>query len=89
MNEIASVIPAKWRDVGIQLGVSPGTLDGIQSQNAGKPPISALQHSFERVFVEWKQLAQCPYTWKTIIDVLTTPAVAENELAIILAAKYL
>ena len=88
MNEIASVIPAKWRDVGIQLGVSSGTLDDIQSQNAGKPPPMSAFHSFERVFLEWKQLAQSSYMWKTIITALRTPAVGEVQLANTLAMKH-
>ena len=37
MNDIASKIPAKWRSVGIQLGLPSTTLDSIQQENAGKP----------------------------------------------------
>ena len=86
MNKIAVVIPAKWRPVGIQLGLSPGNLDNIQSQNAGKPD-SNLE-SFEKMFTQWKLLIPSPYTWSTIIDVLQTPAVGEVQLANTLAMKH-
>ena len=86
MNEIASVIPAKWRVVGIQLGLSAGTLDGIQSEN-GSMPNSCLM-SFEKVFTEWKQQHPKPYTWDTIIGVLRTPSVGEIALAEALCTKH-
>ena len=86
MNEIASVIPAKWRHVGIQLGLSPGNLDNIQGQNAGKPDPNL--ESFEKVFTQWKLLIPSPYTWSTIISVLQTPAVGEARLADSLAMKH-
>ena len=86
MNEIASVIPAKWRDVGIQLGLSTGTLDGIERENGSKPN-SCLQ-SFEKVFTRWEQHHSKPYTWDTIIGALRAPAVCENALAEALSAKH-
>ena len=86
MNEIGSQIPAKWRNVGIQLGLSPSTLDDIQSENAGKPGCNKL--SFEKVFTEWKRLASKSYTWKTIIEVLRTAAVGEVTLADTLSKKH-
>ena len=86
MNEIESVIPAKWRDVGIQLGLSPSTLDNIQSENAGKPGCN--KQSFEKVFTEWKRLASKSYTWNTIIEVIRTPAVGEVKLADTLSKKH-
>ena len=79
MNDIASIIPAKWRSVGIQLGLSSGTLDSIQSNNAGKP--HACLDSFEQVFSTWEKQGPSPYTWNVIIDVLRTPAVGEVALA--------
>lgn len=87
MNEVAAVIPAKWRDVGIQLGLASGTLDSIQHENSGKPQEN--QRSFEYVFYIWKQRVTRPYIWKTIVDVLRTPSVGENRLADELQAKYI
>ena len=83
MNEVVAVIPSKWRAVGIQLGLSQGSLDGIQSNHAGKP--QACQSSFEEVFSEWKKQATTttysPFTWTSVINALMTPAVGEVSLA--------
>ena len=79
MNDVAAVIPAKWRLVGVQLELSTGTLDSIQTENAGKP--NGCIHSFEQVFTEWKRLGTRPHTWETIIDALRTQAVGEIALA--------
>ena len=87
MNDIASKIPAKWRSVGIQLGLPSGTLDSIQSNNAGKP--QACLDSFEQVFSTWERQGPSPYTWDAIIDVLRTPAVGEIALADELCDQYL
>ena len=87
MNEIGAVIPSKWRDVGVQLGIAPGVLDGIQRQNAEKP--RSCQVSFEQVFNEWKlQGSETPYTWTHIIGILRRPAIGENDLAETLATKF-
>ena len=87
MNEIGAVIPAKWRDVGVQLGIAPDVLDGIQCQNAEKP--RSCQTSFEQVFNEWRlQGSKTSYTWTHIIGILRRPAVGENALAETLATKF-
>ena len=86
MNEIGAVIPAKWRAVGVQLGIDYVALNSIQSQNAGKP--ESDQKSFEQVFNEWKLQGSKPYTWGHIIDILQRPAIGKNELAKKLAAKF-
>ena len=79
MNDVAAVIPAKWRLVGVQLKLPNGTLDEIQVQNAGKP--YECKHSFEQVFDGWRSLGTSPYTWKTMINALCSPAVGEVKLA--------
>ena len=84
MNEIAAVIPSKWRAVGIQLSISKGTLDSIQNNHGWKP--QTCLDSFEEVFGVWKDQATTgatcsPYTWQTMIDALKTPAVGEVALA--------
>ena len=85
MNDVAAVIPAKWRLVGVQLKLSSGTLDEIQAQNVGRPYECIL--SFEQVFVKWRSLGTSPYTWETMINALCSPAVGEVELANKLNAK--
>eukprot|EP00731_Ephydatia_muelleri_P014968 Em0008g688a len=81
MNDVAAVIPAKWRLVGVQLKLPNGTLDEIQAQNAG------CILSFEQVIAKWRSLETSPYTWKTMINALCSPAVGEVKLANKLNAK--
>ena len=77
---VASKIAAKWRSVGIQLRLSPATLDSIESNNAGKPQACYLD-PFEQVFTIWEKQGSSPYTWDVIIAALRTPAVGEIALA--------
>ena len=86
MNDVAAVIPSKWRLVGIQLELSSGTLDNIQDENAGRPDRNL--HSFEQVFTEWEKLKTRPHTWDTIISALRAPAVGELKLAHKVYNKY-
>ena len=87
MNDVASVIPAEWRAVGIQLGLSSDTLDGIKSNNAGSP--KACLNSFEEVISLWKRLGPRPFTWRTIVDVLRTQAIGHTALANQLESTYI
>ena len=86
MNEVAAVIHAKWRLVGVQLKLPNRTLDEIQAQNAGRPDQCIL--SFEQVFAKWRSLGTSSYTWKTMINALRSPAVGEVTLANELSDKY-
>ena len=86
MNDVAAVIPAKWRFVGVQLKLPNGTLDEIQAQNARRP--DECKHSFEQVLTKWKSLGTSPYTWETMINALRSRAVGEVALADELNAKY-
>ena len=79
MNDVAAVIPAKWRLVGVQLKLPSEELDGIQDQNAGKT--DACKLSFEQVFRKWEGLGTSPHSWETMVNVLGSPAVGEVYLA--------
>ena len=87
MNDVAAVVPAKWRLVGIQLKVPQRDLDDIQSRMAGSP-YSNL-HAFEGALNKWSTLNPHQYTWSTIIGALETPSVGEVALAAKLRTKYL
>ena len=86
MNDVA-IISAKWRLVGVQLKLPNGTLDEIQDQNAGRPDQCILSF-FEQVCARWRSLGTSPYTWKTLINALRSPAVGEVTLANELNVKY-
>ena len=54
MNDVAAVVPAKWRLVGIQLKVPQRDLDDIQSQMAARP--NSNLHAFEVMLAKWSTL---------------------------------
>ena len=76
MNEVAAFIPHKWRQVGIQLGVSHNDLVSFASVSIGDP-----DRCFMAVFSAWKNCAAINYTWHTLIKALEAPIVGENRLA--------
>lgn len=83
LNDVAEVIPAKWRAVGIQLKLLTGNLDNIESENR------VNTHCFEHVFKEWKKQYPQSYSWTKLIEALKTPHVGENALADTLCKKHL
>ena len=76
MNEVAAIIPGKWRDVGLQLGVDKGVLDGIAHSS---PENNNL--CYTDVFTRWMNLTTHQYTWLKVVQVLESPAVGEKRLA--------
>ena len=81
LNDVAAEVPALWRDVGIQLGLSTDVLEGIKQEAAG-----VASNAYEKV------LAKCPVpsrTWGSIIKALRAPAVGRCDLADCLEKKYL
>ena len=67
MSAVAAKIPAKWRFVGIQLGV-PVALDDIQLQVAGRPDSNIS--AFELVLGKWKSLHPHKYTGPPLLMLL-------------------
>ena len=76
MNEVAAKIPGKWRDVGLQLGVDKGELDGIALISPENTNLC-----YTNVFTRWMNLTTDSYTWLKVVQVLESPAVGENRLA--------
>ena len=78
MNEVAAKIPSKWRDVGLQLGLDHGVLEGIASISLGD-----TNHCYSNVFTRWKNQnsATHPYTWLTLVQALESQAVGQTRLA--------
>lgn len=76
MDKVAATIPAKWRDIGIQLGITSADLDRIEAERK-----SSLR-CFEAVFYEWKRgKAHSSYKWPTLLKALKSPPVKEFRLA--------
>ena len=78
MNEVAAKTPSKWRDIGLQLGLDQGVLEGIATIS---PRDTNLCYS--NVFTLWENQNSrtYPYTWSTIVEVLQVRSVGEKRLA--------
>ena len=76
MNEVASKVPAKWKQISIQLGLTPSDQECFMASSPSDP----IQ-CFTSVFRVWKSRATRLYTWSTVIEALEAPAVGEMRLA--------
>ena len=76
MNEVASQVCAKWKDISIQLGLTLNDQKYFMELTLGDP-----KQCFTFVFTVWKSRATRPYTWSTVIQALESPAVDEKRLA--------
>ena len=73
-------VRAKWRPIGIELNLAPGTLDAIQLMS-GNPGFW-----LEKVLTEW--LNNETATWRELVDTLKSVPVGEKNLAKQLEEKY-
>ena len=78
MEAVASKIPAKWRIVGVSLGISTSILDGIEKHRRGN-----CLECFSDVFTCWQQQStpQSPANWTALVNVLRSNSVGEEELS--------
>ena len=76
MNKIATSIPTRWRDIGLQLGLSTVDLDIIEARYLGE-----YNRCFSCVFSAWEKQLTRPYTWCSILQALRSPMLAEHRLA--------
>ena len=81
MNDVASLITAKWQEMGIQLGLQHNDLDTIQLCS------NVPNTCFQNVFGLWKQKQCSEYSWTTICTALTS--MSEHRLASTIKEKYL
>ena len=78
LEAVASKIPAKWRKVGLSLGIGSSILDGIEKHRRGD-----CLECFSDVFTCWQQQStpQSPANWATLVTVLRSNYVGEEELS--------
>ena len=76
MNEVASKVSSKWKDISIQLGLTLNDQKYFTELTLGDP-----KQCFTFVFTVWKSRATRPYKWSTVIQALESPAVDEKRLA--------
>ena len=82
MNEVASKVSAKWKQISTQLGLTANDEECFLAST----PSDSIQCIIS-VFKVWKKQATKPYTWSTVIKVLNAPAVDEIRLAHKLTTK--
>ena len=75
LNRVASRAMDKWDMVGLQLGIEEQQLNTISTEH--RDPI----RRYSNVFTLWKNKADPPYTWRTIVGVLRASIVGREDLA--------
>ena len=76
MNEVAAKIPHLWRLVGDQLEIPPGVLEALSMQHNGRPI-----ECFREVLVHWRRNPEVAYSWESMVKVLRSAAIGQQELA--------
>ena len=83
MNEIAAVIPHKWKDVAVQLLLPEEKISSIECSNNRN-----ANHCYMDVFALWESRSSLPYTWETLMKILVLRAVDYPELKQRVIAKF-
>ena len=76
--------PSIWQDVGTELGVPNGVLEGFKMNLSfgGRPNLM-----FKEALIYWEKKQSKPYTWQTILEALSSPSVGQHQLATKVADK--
>ena len=72
---------SKWRQLGLELDLAPGTLDAIEQESL-KP-----DNRLERVLHEWLNSGSA--TWRQLVEALESHTVNEKSLARKLRERHL
>ena len=77
MNRVAAMIPEKWREVGVGLGLDSADITRIEAD----VPTHKSTPCYLAVFYTWQNKGTKEYTWDTLLKALRTPLVNASELA--------
>lgn len=80
LTNLVETVKAKWRQIGKGLGMTMADLDGFQAETSKKP--NAAQQRMRLVFQKWLDAKTSDCTWEHLCNVLMSPTVAENRLAL-------
>ena len=83
VNELND-IRSHWYGLGIQLGISVGTLESIRIQLA----VPGHDAQLQELLIKWLKGQGIPTTWENLIQALCSAAMNERELALHLQAKF-
>ena len=67
-------VRAKWFNIGVQLGVSVGTLKAIEKQYLNDPT-----DCFREALMTWLKSYAPPTTWSKVVDTLRSRTVGETD----------
>ena len=67
---------AKWYDIGLELGLTAGTLDAIQQTNHDQ-----TDHCFRATLKQWLSRADLHPSWSSLAAALRAPPVGLGHLA--------
>ena len=73
LRKVASRAMDKWYMVGLELEIEEDQLDTMDHTQPDR--------CYTKVFRLWKNRAQLPFTWATIINTLKSPIVGKKRLA--------
>ena len=78
MDTVATVIPAKWKRVGVAVGMNQSQIDAVDSHRRGQ-----CFDCFSDVFKHWQDTStpEQPANWASLVTVLRTRIVGEEALA--------
>ena len=74
-NQVAAVIPSKWKKVAFQLELDIGVIKTIEHDE------HECFYRFMAVMNHWEQSPSKPFTWATLVAALQSRSVGENRLA--------
>ncbi len=83
LEVVAKPLANKWKEFGIAVGLSLGTLETIERKNSSTREVSNSHHCFMEVFKEWetnKGSCAIPFTWIGVSNVLKYP-LREDSIA--------
>ena len=85
MEDVASKTN-QWKEIAIALLFEYTEVERIEIENSGK-----IEKCFINFFSKWKKNSPNlqPYSWKSIVNALRSPAIKENALAQTISDKYL
>ena len=66
---------AKWYNIGLELGIDPGTLDVIEGNNKD------INNCFRVMLTSWLKMVQPIPTWTALAEALRSPTVGYGDLA--------
>lgn len=76
INFVVPPLRNKWRDIGIQLGISPGDLDAIYDRRNRDS-----NQCYPDVFSAWEKSNIRPYKWCVILEAISSDYVNERKVA--------